>query len=226
MGGCAAVNIFKSPPMRARLSWLLSWYIRVALQLQMGFRIEGLEHLNLTTTDVPIIVICWHETLPTMPVLLREARRRGLKREVVALVSRHRDGQMIGGVLQKMGIRLVSGSSSKGGVASMQGLVKNLQNGANIILTPDGPRGPARRAAAGVAALAGLSGAQILPCGVATTRFVVIQKSWDRMRIPLPFGRMVLVCGAPIAVPREGWRDALPGIEAALNAAQMQAMPT
>ena len=216
--------MLQSSPVRAGVSWLLSCYIRVALRLQVGLRIEGEENLSLTASDIPIIVACWHETLPTMPILLREARKRGLQREVVALVSRHRDGQMIGGILKNLGLKLVSGSSSKGGVASMQGLVKSLQNGASIILTPDGPRGPARRAAAGVAALAGLSGVQILPCGVATTRFMVIRKSWDHMRIPLPFGRMVLVCGAPITVPREEWRDALPDIEAALNVVQSRAM--
>ena len=224
MEGQSIVSMLKSPQARATLSWLLSWYIRMALRTQLSLRIEGLENLRLMTGEQPVIVAFWHEALPTMPILWRIARGQGMVRQAAVLVSRHRDGQMIGSIMRRLGLGLVSGSSSKGGVASMRELVKNLQEGMSIGLTPDGPRGPARRAAAGVAALAGLSGAQILPCGAATTRYVIIKKSWDRMRIPLPFGHMVLVCGAPVVVPRDAWRDALPGIEAALNEAQAQAM--
>lgn len=224
MEGSPSVNVLKSAPVRAALPWLLSWYIRLTLRCQVGLRVEGMENLRLMAADLPVIVALWHETLPMMPLLWQEARKQGMVRPGAALVSRHRDGQMIGGIIRKLGIELVSGSSSKGGVASMQELIKHLRNGMNIGITPDGPRGPARRAAAGVAALAGLSGARILPCGLASTRFFVIKKSWDKMRVPLPFGRMVLVCGAPVTVPREGWREALPEIEATLNAAQKQAM--
>lgn len=217
------MSVLKSPQARNVLSWLISSYIHITLKLQVSVRVEGQENLKLMAAGEPIIVAFWHETLPTMPVLWHQARRAGMKRPAVALVSQHRDGQMVGNIIKKLGIGLVSGSSSKGGAASMSELVKSLHKGVNIGITPDGPRGPARRAAAGVAALAGLSGVQILPCGVATTRFFVIKKSWDKMRVPLPFGRMVLVCNAPISVPREAWREAVPQIEAALNRAQQQA---
>jgi lysophospholipid acyltransferase (LPLAT)-like uncharacterized protein len=43
--------------------------------------------------------------------------------------------------------------------------------------------------------------------------------SWDRMVVPLPFARGVLVFGAPVPVPREAPEAALPAIEAALSAA-------
>jgi lysophospholipid acyltransferase (LPLAT)-like uncharacterized protein len=39
------------------------------------------------------------------------------------------------------------------------------------------------------------------------------------MVVPLPFGRGVVVCGKPIVVPRQDWAEALPAIQAALNAA-------
>lgn len=219
-----AVSMLKSPQARAALSFLLSRYLKITFRLQLGLRLQGQQNLRLLAEDKPVIVAFWHEALPLAPILWNEAGKLGMKRPAVALISRHRDGQMIGSILQRFGIGMVSGSSSKGGVASTRELTKSLQNGLNIGLTPDGPRGPARRAAAGVAALAGISGAQILPCGIATTRFFVIKKSWDKMRVPLPLGRMVLVCDTPISVPRDTWRDALPDIEAALNDAQKQAM--
>jgi lysophospholipid acyltransferase (LPLAT)-like uncharacterized protein len=73
-----------------------------------------------------------------------------------------------------------------------------------------------------VAQLAALAGVPIIPCAAQTTRRRVLP-TWDRMILPLPWGRGVLVCGAPIIVPREGWAASLPGIGAALNAAGAQA---
>ncbi|MGE4480734.1 lysophospholipid acyltransferase family protein [Acidocella sp.] len=218
-------SFLKSAFAQAFLARILAWYIQAVLRLQFGFRLDGAENLRLLAGDAPMIAAFWHESLPSMPVLLRVARQAGMTRPAVVLASRHRDGQLIGNIMRALGLGLVSGSSSKGGVASMQELVRMIKGGAHVALTPDGPRGPARRAAAGVAALAGLTGAHILPCGAATSRFITLRRSWDNMRIPLPFGRLVLVCGAPVAVPREEWRAALPSIEAALEAARMRAAP-
>jgi lysophospholipid acyltransferase (LPLAT)-like uncharacterized protein len=87
-----------------------------------------------------------------------------------------------------------------------------------VLITPDCPRGPRRQAAPGVAQLAALSGAVVVPVGAAA-RWHRILPSWDRMMFPLPFGRGVLVAGPPIAVPREGAAAALPVIAAAIDAA-------
>jgi len=87
-----------------------------------------------------------------------------------------------------------------------------------VLITPDGPRGPRRQAAPGVAQLAALSGAALVPVGAASTRHRRLP-SWDRMMLPLPFGRGVLVCGPPIRVARGEADAALPGIAAALDAA-------
>ncbi len=219
-------SFLKSPPVQAFLARLLAWYIRAALRLQFGFRVQGAENLRLLAGEAPMIAAFWHESLPVMPALWREARKAGMTRPAVVLASRHRDGQLIGNIMRSFGMGLVSGSSSKGAVAGMQELVRAINGGTNVAITPDGPRGPARQAAAGVAALAGLTGAKILPCGAAASRFFTLKNSWDGMRIPLPFGRLVLVCGEPVAVPRDEWRAALPEIEAALNAAQARAVPS
>lgn len=161
----------------------------------------------------------WHETLPAMPVFWLRAKSA---KPALVLASRHRDGQLIGLGVRRFGIGLAAGSSSRGGAAGLRALAAALRNGADVGLTPDGPRGPRRRAAAGVAMLAALSGAPVLPCAAAT-RFAVPFKSWDRMRFPLPFGRGRLVCLPFIRVPRQGWESALPVIEAALTEAATRA---
>jgi lysophospholipid acyltransferase (LPLAT)-like uncharacterized protein len=208
-------RILQSGPVQAGVAWLAARYVLLVAGT-VRWRVEGVEWLEAFARGGPFIVVFWHESLPSMPVFWRRAVRAGLRREAVVLASRHRDGQLIGRVVRNLGIGLVSGSSSRGGAAGLRGLVKALAAGAHVGLTPDGPRGPRRVAAAGVAQLAGLSGVPVLPCA-AHVGWAVQLGSWDGMRLPLPFGRGVLVCGAPVAVPRENWAAMLPVIEAALN---------
>ncbi|MDB5374218.1 MAG: hypothetical protein JWP04_2860, partial [Belnapia sp.] len=63
-----------------------------------------------------------------------------------------------------------------------------------------------------------LAGVPVLPCAARTSRAVAIG-SWDRMVLPLPFARGVLVLGPPVPVERIAPLEALPAIEAALTAA-------
>jgi lysophospholipid acyltransferase (LPLAT)-like uncharacterized protein len=64
--------------------------------------------------------------------------------------------------------------------------------------------------------LAAASGMPVLPTAAAASHHIRL-KSWDRMMLPLPFGRGVVCVGAPILVPRDGADAALPSIEAALS---------
>jgi len=73
-----------------------------------------------------------------------------------------------------------------------------------------------------VAQLAAASGAPVLPCAAQTTRRWVLP-TWDSMVIPKPFGRGVVVCRAPIEVPRLCWQETLPLIAAALTEAATEA---
>jgi lysophospholipid acyltransferase (LPLAT)-like uncharacterized protein len=54
---------------------------------------------------------------------------------------------------------------------------------------------------AGVIHLARLTGAPLFPASYAAARFVQLG-SWDRLIIPLPFSRAVVVVGEPLVVPR------------------------
>lgn len=101
-------------------------------------------------------------------------------------------------------------------------MVELLIAGEHVAITPDGPRGPRRVAAPGVARLAALSGALVLPFAAQTSRRRVL-RTWDRMVLPLPFGRGAVVCLPAITVPQEGWEASVPVITEALNAAAARA---
>jgi hypothetical protein len=155
-----------------------------------------------------------------MPALAMLARRSPTYHPapIHTLVSQHNDGQLIGVVVRQFGIEPVLGSSSRGGANGLRQLLRLLRRGAMVGITPDGPRGPRRVAARGVAQLAALAAVPILPCAARTSRRIVLH-TWDRMAIPLPFGRGIVVCGPAIVVPRDSWRETLPAITAAMNQA-------
>jgi lysophospholipid acyltransferase (LPLAT)-like uncharacterized protein len=212
-------RLLGSPRGQSAMAGLLGSYLRFALGTTR-WTLDGEAHVAPYLAGRPVIAAFWHERLPLMPKLCQmEAARlpRGAFRMHV-LVSQSRDGRFIGAVLRHFGVDVVLGSSSKGGAAGMRALLGLLADGAQVAVTPDGPRGPRRVAAVGTAQIAAASGLPVLPCSAQISRRRVM-RSWDRMVIPLPFARGVIVCGEPIAVAPEAWEEALPRIQAALNAA-------
>ncbi len=215
-------RFFQADAVRTVLSWMVGLYMDFVGRTTR-WEIEGGENIARWAVSGPCIVAFWHETLPaTIPVLWRQGRLHGRVKQGVALASGHRDGRLVGNAVGYFEVGLVLGSSSRGGAKGLRNLVAAVKAGADVGLTPDGPRGPRRVAAAGLAQLAAVTGAPILPAA-AWTKWAINVDSWDRMRLALPFGRGRLVCGPMIAVPRQGWEAALPGIEAALNAAIVRA---
>jgi lysophospholipid acyltransferase (LPLAT)-like uncharacterized protein len=211
-------RFLRSPRTQRLIAKLAAGYLRFVASTTRWQVEGGAEHAAFAGGP-PCIVAFWHETLPAMPVFWLRAKS---PKPALVLASRHRDGQLIGLGVKNFGIGLAAGSSSRGGAAGLRALAAALRNGTDVGMTPDGPRGPRRRAAAGVAMLAAISGAPVLPCAAAT-RFAIPFKSWDRMRFPLPFGRGRLVCRPFIHVPRQGWEAALPMIETALTEAAAEA---
>jgi hypothetical protein len=142
---------------------------------------------------------------------------------IQALASGHRDGQLVAGVMARFGVGTISGSTGRGGHGAIRASRAALANGAVVVITPDGPRGPPMQAAPGAIRLARLSGAMIVPVSYATRRRVFL-KTWDRFMVPLPFGTGAFVCGAPMSVPdSEDEEAARRRLESALNAAVREA---
>lgn len=222
-------SFLRRPGVQAALAGLLGRYLAFALRTTR-WTVEGQAHLAPHQAGGPAVAALWHECLPLMPALWLRIRRPGAR--VHALASRHNDGRLLGDIMRRFGVEVVHGSTarpgqrgagqSKGGAAGVLALLDALAEGSHVVLTPDGPRGPPRRAAPGVAQLAALSGVPVLPCAARTSRAIRLP-TWDGMLLPLPFARGILVVGEPIAVPRDGWERSLPAIEAALTRVAIRA---
>lgn len=111
----------------------------------------------------PVIIAFWHGRQLMMPLAYRGSR-------VEIFISAHRDGELVARILRWFGFGAVRGSTTRGGTRALRGLVRAGRAGADLVVTPDGPRGPRCQAQAGVIELAKLTGLPILPLTFAASK--------------------------------------------------------
>ena len=163
--------------------------------------------------DKRIIFALWHgELLP----LLWQHRGEG----VAVVISEHRDGEIVAQIAESLGYSTVRGSTSKGASRALIGLMRAVDTGHDVAITPDGPRGPARVFAPGAVVVAQRTGAYIQPVRAAASRSWRL-KSWDKFLIPKPFARVDVHYGeltlVEAASPREAAEQA-PRLQGILDA--------
>lgn len=123
----------------------------------------------------------------------------------VLMCSQSRDGELMSRVEERLGYRVVRGSSGGGGARALVGMIQTVKRepGWSSCLAVDGSRGPRGVAQAGIVTLAQKTGGLLLPVAASARRSFVYRWSWDRTVIPLPFARVHVVFGTPIEVPSE-----------------------
>jgi lysophospholipid acyltransferase (LPLAT)-like uncharacterized protein len=153
---------------------------------------------------VPAVYVIWHQHM-----LMHAARHR---REGLAILSSpSRDGRRAQAVARPLGFEIVLGSSSRGATAGLRAMVRVARAGRPVVLTADGPRGPARHCKPGSILIARLSGRPIVPA-VAVPRRAHAFDSWDRFLFPYPMTTIYFAYGPQIHVPAddeeiEPWMD-------------------
>jgi lysophospholipid acyltransferase (LPLAT)-like uncharacterized protein len=173
------------------VGWLGSFLLRA---LGRTWRISD-EGPDPFAAPGPVVGALWHRGM-----LVAAYRWRG--RGLAVPVSRSRDGDLIDGVLCKLGFaESPRGSSSRGASALLRALIRSVRQGTVVAVLPDGPRGPAGQAKQGVVALASATGAALVPVGIAARPSLVFG-SWDRTMLPFPFARVHCVYGSPLFVPK------------------------
>jgi hypothetical protein len=140
-----------------------------------------------------LVFSIWHEKL-----LLPTIKFGGP--DLAVLISQHADGQLLGGLIRRMGMGMVCGSTNRGGVEAVRTLVRDDFPYRHVAITPDGPRGPRREVQAGIVFVASRTGMKVVPMGVGYNRPWKL-KSWDRFAIPRPSSRARIIYGEPISVP-------------------------
>ena len=147
------------------------------------------------------VYVLWHGNL--LPLLWTH-RNRG----VAVMISEHSDGEIIARVAHALGFRTVRGSTSRGAARALLSACRELEQGHDLAITPDGPRGPAQVVAPGALVIAQRTSAPMVPTAASATRAWRL-RSWDAFLIPKPFATVTVAYGDPIRVAADTARDAI-----------------
>ncbi|HEX5010271.1 MAG TPA: lysophospholipid acyltransferase family protein [Planctomycetota bacterium] len=146
----------------------------------------------------------WHSDIWTMMSAM-------LGEDVCIMVSEHRDGEFMARIAHRLGWTTVRGSSTRGGARALLELARTGREGqGDMLLTVDGPRGPARVVKEGLVFAASRMRLPVVPVGVAVERAWRLG-SWDGHFVGKPFTRVRVAFGAEIRVPPDAGRDDLTG---------------
>lgn len=197
--------------LRFRAVGLLGHGLAAGLFATVRFRAEGeASFLRFRREGRPVIFAIWHGHL--LPLVWRH---RGTG--VVALVSEHADGEYVTRVIQRIGFRTVRGSSTRGGIKGLKGLIREARDGHDLTVTADGPRGPARQFRQGALLAAQMTGLPIVTVAAGASS-AWHARSWDRFMVPKPFSTVRVAYGEPRPVARDASRDELDRLAVELGA--------
>ena len=125
-----------------------------------------------------MLYVFWHE------YILSPLYMRG-RCNLAMLMSRHRDANLLSRLALHFGFRFVRGSTQRGGDRALRELVR-MAGESHLTITPDGPRGPRRRMAAGPIYLASRTGMPLVLMGIGL-RPPVAHAHLGLFRRPPPF---------------------------------------
>jgi len=152
----------------------------------------------------PIIICMWHGDLMSQPYNYFAFRKNG---KVKAMISHNKDGEIITKLVSNFKIGAVRGSSSKGAAKVLISAIKEIKEGHDIAITPDGPRGPRYSVADGIVAIAQKSEAKIVCFNTIPSKFWQF-KSWDKFVLPKPFGRIDFYISEPFDINNMEFEEA------------------
>ena len=142
------------------------------------------------------IYIFWHGEL-----LLQSYFRHMIDNSgpIAVMISEHGDGELIARTMGYFGVGTLRGSSRRNAVKALKEAWTFAENGGNIVITPDGPRGPRHSVADGVVVLSQKLDLPIICQNIRPSKYWQLG-SWDKFIIPKPFGTLTYIAGDPFKV--------------------------
>jgi hypothetical protein len=206
--------------------WRARWLVAFGYRLlkiwarTLRFEIDDRAGVIGTPPNDRYIGALWHNRLLLFPFVLKRylPERRG-----AALISASRDGAMLADLIERFDFEVVRGSSSRQGASAIRQLAEVIASGRDVVITPDGPRGPAYELGQGIIYLAQQSGAEVVPVNMEYSRCWRV-KSWDRFILPRPFSKVRVIFAPPHRVASTSTAEEFERERARLQEAMMQSV--
>lgn len=177
--------------------WLIKHPGKILIGLWMKlcrWTIEGeAPYLALRQAGRPVVFLIWHGKIFVVPYFFR-------KRGITALVSPSQDGELVARLMDGWGYKLIRGSGSHPMKTAWIEMKSDLRAGGEVIIVPDGPKGPDRKFKLGAIKLGSETGAVLVPFSFTAKRRTILH-SWDRFEMFFPLTRIAAVYGRPIEIP-------------------------
>ncbi len=164
------------------------WTLRFKLEDQGGVIPSALKQ--------PYIFAVWHNRLLLLPSLFRKFLPG---RPAAALISASGDGDLIAAIVEKFNYGTIRGSTSRKAASALLSLADTFAAGTHLVITPDGPRGPAYQLGQGVVFLAQKCNSPVIPASLEFSSSWRV-RSWDRFFAPRPFSQVRFILGPPIQI--------------------------
>lgn len=131
----------------------------------------------------------WHNRVALMFRVFEDSSE-----ELNVLVSPHADGRIIKELVRKFNGKVIEGSTNKNPTGAVRKIIHCLSSKGNILLTPDGPRGPIYKINSNITEIARKYNHPIIPISCTGSKYFTLN-SWDKLIIPLPFGKIITIIG-------------------------------
>ena len=195
-------HFLKNSPLVHKLSvGIIFLYLKMAYLTNKWIFIwpEGMNDDVINAKDGVLFAI-WHNRLAFMMHICRNYDG------MYGLASPHTDGKLITDVVRKMGYEIIEGSTNRKPIEALRGIIKQIQSGNKVVITPDGPRGPVYKVKSSITRLGKKYNKEVIPISCMATKYFEL-KSWDRMIIPKNFGKIVVIIGEPLQLSGDEEQD-------------------
>lgn len=151
---------------------------------------QGVDKEKINQLDGALFAL-WHNRLAFGMYIFREIDK------VYALASSHTDGKLITDIIKKMRFGVIEGSTNRNPTGALKEIISKINSGKNVVITPDGPRGPIYKINSSIARLAKKFDKPLIPLSCTANKYYEL-KSWDRMMLPKPFSKITVRFGSPL----------------------------
>lgn len=168
--------------------WTATWRVQIE---------EPAEMKGFLNSKTPFLMAHWHGDELALIHLSRRYK-------IATITSTSKDGELVNTVLNLLGAKTARGSSTRGGVGALKGLLTLAKQGRNISFAVDGPKGPLHVVKPGIFEFSKLKSFPIFVVSVACKNAIYFPRSWNKTYFPKPFAKVAVVWKGPLpAVTKE-----------------------
>jgi len=166
-----------------QLTYILLRFMVATYRLHVSYD----KSLNRPLGSITGVFCAWHQNIIASTVFFKKNNST-----IHCIVSPSKDGEFVGAIAQKLGFKVLYGSSHKEPIALVRQSIRVLKETRQLFLIGDGSRGPSKQLQPGVIYLSQKANVPVIFIDCDVQWKLTLKKSWDKFQIPLPFSKIFI----------------------------------